>query len=91
MVPKPGLEFHLKNHFRVLKNFADFFLKSFIDDGFDAGDGSTGVICFVFQLINNTGHPGKTDTTSTATGTVQHGTTDIIEDALFLQPDNPFF
>ncbi len=78
------------NHFRFLKDFADLFLKRFVCDGFDAGDGSTVVICFVSQRINNTGHPGKADTTGAATGAVQHGTTNIIEDGLFFKPNNPF-
>ena len=84
------LEFHLMNHFCVLKNLADFFLKRFVGNGFDAGDGHPGLICFILQRINNTGHPGKTDTTGTTTGPVQHGTTDLIEDGLFLKPDSSF-
>lgn len=84
------LEFHLVNHFLVDKNLTDFFLNSFVGNGLDAGDGGAGIIRFVLQIINNTGYSGKTDTTGAAAGTVQHSTTNIIEDGLFLKPDSTF-
>ena len=85
------LKFNLLNHFRVLKNFAELFLDGFIRDGFNHGDRSTGNIRFILEIMNNTRHPGKTDTTGSAAGTVHHGTADIIENGIFLKPDSAFF
>ena len=85
-----GLEFHLVNHFRILKNLSNLFLNGFVSNGFNAGDGGTGIIRFILQITNNTGHPGKADTTGAAAGAVQHGTTNIIEDGFFLKPDSTF-
>jgi len=84
------LEFDLLNHFRVLKNLSDLFLYCLVSDGFNAGDGGTGSSYFILQITNNTGHTGKADTTGTTAGAVQNGTTDIIEDGLFLKPDRTF-
>jgi len=86
-----NLKFNLLNHFRVLKNFPELFLDGFICDGFNHGDRGTGSICFILEIMNNTRHPGKTDTTGSAAGAVQHGTTDIVENGMFLKPDSTFF
>jgi len=84
------LKFNLLNHFRILKNFLELFLGGFIRDGFNHGDGGTGSIRFILEIMNNTGHPCKTDTTGSAAGAVQHGTTDIIENGTILKPDSIF-
>jgi len=85
------LKFNLLNHFSVLKNFSELFLDGFIRDGFNHGDRGTGSIRFILEIMNNTRHPGKTDTTSSAAGAVEHGTTDIIENGVFLKPHSRFF
>ena len=84
------LKFNLLNHFRVLKNFLELFLDGFIRDGFNLGDRGTGSIRFILEIMNNTRHPGKTDTTRSAASAVQHSTTDIIENGTILKPDSTF-
>jgi len=84
------LKFHLVNHFHVLKNLSNLFLNGFLNNRFNTGDGGTGIIRFILQIMNNTGHPGKADTTGTTAGAVQYGTTNIIEDGFFLKPDSTF-
>jgi len=84
------LEFHLLDHFRVLKNPSNLFLIGFVGNRFNTGDGCAGSVPFIFQSTNNTGDTGKTDTTSTTAGAVQNGTTDIIEDRLVLKTDSAF-
>ena len=85
------LEFHLLNHFCFLKGLSDLFLNGDVGNGLNERDGNTGIICFILEINDHTRHPGKADTTGTTAGTVQNGTTDIIEDGLFLKPDRTFF
>ena len=85
-----GLKFNLLNHFRVLKHFLDLFLDGFIRDGFNLGDRGTGSIRFILEIMNNTRYSGKTDTTGSAAGAVQHSATDIIENGTTLKPDSTF-
>ena len=84
------LEFHLVDHFRILENFSDFLLKGFVSDGFNTRDECTGSIRLIPQGMNNTRHPGKTNTSGTAAGAVQHGTSNVIQDSLFLKSEGIF-
>ncbi len=84
------LEFHLLNQFRILKNLSNLFLIGFVGNRFNTGDGRAGSVRFIFQITYDTGNTGKTDTTGATAGAVQNGTTDIIEDGLFLKPDSSF-
>jgi len=84
------LEFHLVNHFCILKHLSNLFLNGFVGNRFNTGDGHAGSVRFILQITNDTGHTGKTDTTGATAGAVQNGTADIIEDGLFLKPDSTF-